>query len=116
MALTVSRCMAISLEQRSVELISRFGRRRAVGRVRVIGLACALFGSSLAAGNGASQTHSDPSAYSQAILAIQGKIQSGQLQDARTLAGDAAAKWPHDGGIENLLGVIEIEQGNTGAA
>lgn len=63
-----------------------------------------------------SQTHSDSPAYKQTILAIQDKIESGQLEEARTLASAAAGKYPRDGGIENLRGVIEIEQGHTQAA
>src|SRR5437764_3679311 len=107
--------MAISLEHGSVGLIPRSGWHGTVRRM-VIGLAGVLIGSSLATNSDARQPHSDPSTYKQTILAIQEKIQSGNFQEARSLAGKAARAWPHDGGIENLLGVIEIEQGNTAAA
>ena len=66
--------------------------------------------------NCVAQTQSDPSTYKQAMLAIQEKIQSGQLEEARNLVANAARTYPHDGGIENLLGVIEIEEGHTAAA
>jgi Flp pilus assembly protein TadD len=81
-----------------------------------IGLACVLADLSLANNNSAGQTRSDSPAYKQTILAIQEKIQGGSLQEARNLVDKAASTWPHDGGIENLLGVIEIENGNTAAA
>jgi tetratricopeptide (TPR) repeat protein len=75
-----------------------------------------LAGSSIASNNCAGQTRSDSSTYRQTILAIQEKIDSGNLQEARAMVDKAASAWPSDGGIENLLGVIEIEQGNTAAA
>jgi len=54
--------------------------------------------------------------YQQAILSIQRQIEAGDLDGARRLAGDASARYPHDGGIENLIGVIEIQQGHTAEA
>ena len=62
------------------------------------------------------QSYSNSSAYKQTILAIQEKIESGNLEDARSLVTKAAGSYSHDGGLENLLGVIEIEQGHTDAA
>ena len=62
------------------------------------------------------QAHSDSSAYKQTVLAIQEKIESGNLPEARALADHAAGAYPRDGGIENLLGIIEIEQGHTDIA
>src|SRR3954451_3413900 len=62
------------------------------------------------------QSQSDRSMYKQTILAIQEKIESGHLEEARALVANAAGMYPHDGGIENLLGVIEIEQGHTASA
>lgn len=92
-------------------MISRFER---CWRTRAFGIffGCLL----LLAFTAPAQTRSDPSAYQRTILAIQEKIQSGDLQQARTLAAHAAATYPRDGGIENLLGVIEIEDGHTDAA
>jgi tetratricopeptide (TPR) repeat protein len=103
--------MGISLEQRSIRLIPQSNRQCGIGVLRIV-LGCVL----AAIIHCAAQAHSDSPAYKQTILAIQEKIQSGQLQEARTLVAKAARTWPDDGGIENLLGVIEIEQGNTAAA
>ena len=58
----------------------------------------------------------DSSAYRQTILSIQGQIEAGNLDGARGLIANAENKYPHDGGLENLLGVVEIQQGHTGAA
>ena len=51
-------------------------------------------------------------AYKQTILAIQQQIESNHLEEARSLIKAAALEYPHDGGIENLLGVVEIQQGH----
>jgi len=59
---------------------------------------------------------SNASAYERTILAIQQQIENGNLDEARTLISDAARRYPHDGGVENLLGVVEIQQGHTAAA
>lgn len=56
------------------------------------------------------------SAYEQAILDIQQKIQARDFDAARASIAASAATYPHNGGIENLLGVLEIQQGNSGAA
>lgn len=112
---TISRRMTISLEQRSVGLVTRRERRQAGAPLRIAS-ACALIVVLSGAVNGASQTHFDTPTYKQAILAIQDDIQSGKLDEARALVDKAAATWPHDGGIENLLGVIEIEKGDRAAA
>lgn len=54
--------------------------------------------------------------YKQTVLAIQQQIETGNLDEARTLLVGAARRYPHDGGLENLLGVVEIRQGNNDAA
>ena len=51
-------------------------------------------------------------AYKQTILAIQQQIETNHLDEARSLINAAAQEYPHDGGIENLLGVVEIQQGH----
>lgn len=58
----------------------------------------------------------DTAAYQRTILQIQQRIEAGELDEARSLITAAGLKHPHDGGIENLLGVVEIEQGHTAAA
>ncbi len=55
-------------------------------------------------------------AYEQAILAIQKQIETGNLDQARALIADAVRRYPHDGGVENLLGVVEIQQDHAAAA
>ena len=51
--------------------------------------------------------------YQQTVLAIQKEIEAGNLENARSLLAAAEARYPHDGGLENLSGVIEIQQGHT---
>ncbi len=58
----------------------------------------------------------DRSAYRQSVLAIQQQIEAGDLGGARSALGDVMKRYPDDGGLENLLGVIEIQQGRTSAA
>jgi tetratricopeptide (TPR) repeat protein len=108
--------MTISLEQWSVRLIFGLLGQRGCERIKMNVLACALAGAWVAGMPSASQTHSETSAYRQTILAIQEKIESGNLQEARSLVAKASGTYPHDGGIENLLGVIEVQEGNTEAA
>jgi tetratricopeptide (TPR) repeat protein len=56
------------------------------------------------------------SEYQQSVLKIQKDIESGNLTDARRLIAAAQAKYPRNGGLENLLGVVEIQQGHTAKA
>lgn len=56
------------------------------------------------------------SAYQQVLLQIQERIEAGHFDEARSLITGAASHYPHNGGIENLLGVVEIEQGHTAEA
>lgn len=51
-------------------------------------------------------------AYMQTIVAIQEEIQSHRLDEALNLIQAATSKYPHDAGLENLLGVVEIQQGH----
>jgi tetratricopeptide (TPR) repeat protein len=46
------------------------------------------------------------------MLAIQQQIKSGDLDGARAAIASAAKQYPDDGGIENLLGVVEVQQGH----
>ena len=55
-------------------------------------------------------------AYQKTVLSIQSLIEANKLDDARTALSAAQRQYPHDGGLENLLGVIEIEQGDTAGA
>ncbi len=54
--------------------------------------------------------------YEQTVFAIQEQIERGNLEQARGMVGEALGKHPHDGGVENLLGVIEIQEGHRVAA
>jgi tetratricopeptide (TPR) repeat protein len=54
--------------------------------------------------------------YRQQLLAIQQRIEAGDLTGARTLLTAALVKYPADGGLENLLGVLEIQQGHEAEA
>ena len=104
--------MKISLLQRTAHLLRALECHWPLGRIGIFSFCCTI----LIPIYCAAQPHSDPSAYKRTILAIQEKIESGDLQQARALMTHAAITYPRDGGIENLLGVIEIEEGHTDAA
>ncbi len=53
------------------------------------------------------------SAYQAALLEIQQHIESGDLSSASSLLARAAKQYPSDGGVENLRGVLEAQQGNA---
>ena len=54
--------------------------------------------------------------YQKTVLSIQALIEANKFDDARTTLIAAQRQYPNDGGLENLLGIIEIEQGNTAGA
>jgi tetratricopeptide (TPR) repeat protein len=56
------------------------------------------------------------SAYSQTVLSIQQHIEQSDLDGARSLIAKASKQFPADGGLENLLGVVEIQQGHADRA
>ncbi len=58
----------------------------------------------------------DTAAYQQTILAIQQQIEANNLDEARTSIAAAMREYPNDGGLDNLLGVVEIQQGHTAEA
>jgi tetratricopeptide (TPR) repeat protein len=51
-------------------------------------------------------------AYRENLLRIQQQIESGNLDAARAQIGQALKTYPNDGGLENMLGVVEIQQGH----
>src|ERR1700748_1585256 len=55
-------------------------------------------------------------AYTESVVAIQKQMQSGDLDGARAAIAQALKKYPADGGLENLLGVIEVQEGHVDAA
>lgn len=54
--------------------------------------------------------------YRQTVLSIQQQIEASNFDSARTMIAEAYQKYPADGGLENLLGVVEIQQGHTDLA
>jgi len=50
------------------------------------------------------------------ILSIQEQIETGNLDRAHALIATAASKYPNNGGLENLLGVVQIQQGHAAEA
>ena len=55
-------------------------------------------------------------AYLQRVLAIQQQIHAGDFDGARSAIALAEKQYPDNGGLENLLGVVEVQQGHLGAA
>jgi len=64
--------------------------------------------------SGGAQTNAGT--YDQTVLAIQEQIQKENLGMARTLVEEAERRYPANGGLENLQGVIAIQQGNSAEA
>jgi len=56
------------------------------------------------------------SAYERTVLEIQTQIERGNLKQARLLLVEAAKRFRENGRLENLLGVVEIQEGNAVAA
>jgi Flp pilus assembly protein TadD len=82
-------------------------------RRRVLLLAVAGF----ALSGAAAQQSGD--VYKQSVLAIQQQIDAGDLDGARSAIAQAAKRYPDNGGLgglENLLGVVEAQQGHLSAA
>ena len=52
-------------------------------------------------------------AYHQTVVSIQQQIEADNFERARTMIAAAARKYPSDGGLDNLLGVVEIQQGHV---
>lgn len=55
-------------------------------------------------------------AYEPTVLEIQNEVERGNLEQARALIIAAEAKFSRNGGLENLLGVVEIQEGHTAEA
>ena len=88
------------------------GSRRFLGLgVRMRLLSAAVLGCALLA----PQVHAQSSAasYRETVAQIQQQIEDGHLSDAQTLIGAALKSFPSNAGLENLLGVVEAEQGET---
>ena len=98
---------AVAIEKVRVHLCRSYSRRIATGLAAIL-VACVLATQSPA------EQHSP--AYQTILLTIQHTIESGDLVGAHALLAQASKRYPADGGIENLLGVVEIQQGHTNAA
>jgi len=61
-------------------------------------------------------TQSGAKTYRTTVLAIQQQIDSGDLAAARAEINAALGRYPRNGGLENLLGVVEAQQGHEDAA
>lgn len=55
-------------------------------------------------------------AYRQSVLAIQQQIDAGDFDGASSAIALAEKQYPDNGGLENLLGVVEAQQGHLSAA
>ena len=58
----------------------------------------------------------EASAYERTVQEIQKQIESGNLEQARELIVAAQGRFPHNGDLENLLGVVEIQKGHEAEA
>jgi hypothetical protein len=54
--------------------------------------------------------------YRQSVLSIQQEIEANNLDGASALITSVSKEFPSDGGIENLLGVVEIQRGDVSGA
>lgn len=61
---------------------------------------------------GIAYAQSFPAGYRQTVLAIQSHIESGDLEGAHRMLAEARRTYANDGGLENLSGVVEVQQGN----
>ena len=90
----------------------RGGRRGQEPQTRWLHRACAL----LYAAALSPLFAADSATYQRTILEIQKQIEAGNLEAARTLVSEAARQYPHNGGVENLLGVVEVQLGHPAEA
>ena len=67
----------------------------------------------LFAANGPQAPAQGTARYQRTLLAIQQQIEAGNLDQARAAIDAASKAYPADGGLENLLGVVEIQQGHA---
>ena len=73
-----------------------------------------LTGFALAAAGAQAQRRT--ASYTQIVLTIQQEIESNHLDDARALLVSAFRQYPDDGGLENLSGIVDIQQGQVDQA
>ncbi|MDR3727355.1 MAG: tetratricopeptide repeat protein [Terracidiphilus sp.] len=90
-------------------MLTRWGARMSAGA-----LLCLLPVLAVPAQTGSAQNQAV--AYRQTVIAIQQKIEANDLDGARALITTATQQFRADGGLDNLLGVVEIQQGHTDRA
>ncbi len=61
---------------------------------------------------GLTAAQNSSASYRQTLLSIQQQIEANNPEAARALIASTRKQYPADGGLENLLGVVEIQQGN----
>jgi tetratricopeptide (TPR) repeat protein len=88
-------------------------RKRRFARGTPLGLALAAFVTSPAWLLAGQTSHST---YVETVLSIQHLIETNDLAAAHSAIDDAERKFPANGGIENLLGIVRIQQGDTKGA
>jgi tetratricopeptide (TPR) repeat protein len=117
---TFGSVIGISVTDRSKEVIMAQGSRGnaqqapAWGRRRAAGILAFVLAMLPQAGTAAPQNAAE--SYRQTVISIQQQIEDNNLERARTMIGEAARIYPGDGGLDNLLGVVEIQEGNTALA
>ncbi len=82
------------------------GSRRSAARL----LLCVLLAAACRQAVGAQQSTTP---YLQTVLQVQGYIEGGRLDEAQAALSTALKQYPSDGGLENLLGVVNIRQGHV---
>jgi tetratricopeptide (TPR) repeat protein len=63
---------------------------------------------------GGAQPSQEP--YRALVLEIQQRVEQNDLEGARSLIAGAQTRFPANGGLENLLGVVEIQEGHSARA
>jgi tetratricopeptide (TPR) repeat protein len=91
---------------RESKLLTRLSGRFSAGALLCVLLTLAVPAQTVSAQNQAAE-------YRQSVIAIQQKIEANDLDGARALIATESQKFRADGGLENLLGVVEIQLGNT---
>jgi tetratricopeptide (TPR) repeat protein len=109
--------MEDSVVDGSEKVIAEQGALRVARAMNAGGSRCArcLAAAALAlmVGTGPAAAQGNADEYQQTVLSIQRQIEAGNFDGARKMIGDAQRKYAANGGLENLLGVIEIQQGHA---
>jgi len=109
-----------SVDESSNHLISPLGSARGTrvgiaGSSRPIRVCVVVFFLAIIAAQHFQAQENSP-AHRETLFHIQQQIESGNLDAAKVRITEALKTYPADGGLENLLGVVEIQQGHEDAA